>query len=244
MSETTALQVVSEPSGSVGGYVAALQRMASDPATDVVKMQAMFAMQMEAMRYSAEVEFNAAMARLQPLLPAIVKTKENTNTHAKYAEYHNLVKVVRPLASAEGFSWSFNTEPMLSGQTAGMLVSGELMHSLGHKKQFKIWVPNDTGPGRSAVQAIGSSMTYAERYLVKAMFGLVEIGADDDGNGGKYDPLTRDHVDDLTTLIRDAKLGVKAVEQFCSIYNVKTINQIPDLMFADAVARINNRTAR
>jgi hypothetical protein len=45
----------------------------------------------------------------------------------------------------------------------------------------KMPVPPDTGGAKGAGQAIGSSMTYGQRYSLCAAFGIVTKGLDNDG---------------------------------------------------------------
>ena len=45
-------------------------------------------------------------------------------------------------------------------------------------------LPPDVGPGRNALQAMGSTLSYAKRYLAEMLFNIVRENEDDDGQAG------------------------------------------------------------
>jgi hypothetical protein len=45
--------------------------------------------------------------------------------------------------------------------------------------------PPDAGGAKNAIQARASTISYLERYTLKAICGVAEGGEDDDGNGGR-----------------------------------------------------------
>ena len=72
-----------------------------------------------------------------------------------------------------------------------MEITCTLSHEGGHSESVSMGGPPDTGPGRNAMQARGSTKTYLERYTLTAILGLAAQDADDDGKGGpaKVSPL-------------------------------------------------------
>jgi hypothetical protein len=66
-----------------------------------------------------------------------------------------------------------------------------LTHRLGHSESTSLEGPNDDSGGKNAIQAVGSSTTYLERYTLLAVTGLAVKDQDDDGVGAsarKADP--------------------------------------------------------
>jgi hypothetical protein len=59
-----------------------------------------------------------------------------------------------------------------------------LTHELGHSESTCLEGPHDDSGGKNAIQAVGSTTHYLERYTVLAATGLAVKDADDDGQGG------------------------------------------------------------
>jgi hypothetical protein len=69
--------------------------------------------------------------------------------------------------------------------------------------------PPDAGGAKNAIQARASTISYLERYTLKAICGVAEGGEDDDGNGGREPP---ECPADLLQAARDESLkGWKAL---------------------------------
>jgi hypothetical protein len=60
----------------------------------------------------------------------------------------------------------------------------------------------DTGPGRNAIQAIGSTITYLQRYTLMAITGTAASDQDDDGKGSaRSEYITDEQADEVTALL-------------------------------------------
>jgi hypothetical protein len=63
-------------------------------------------------------------------------------------------------------------------------IACRVRHAAGHSEETEFGGPIDTGPGRNAIQARKSSVTYLERITMLLALGLAEYDADDDGAAG------------------------------------------------------------
>lgn len=63
-----------------------------------------------------------------------------------------------------------------------------LTHRAGHCRTSERFCRPDPGPGRNDIQAEGSGESYGRRYLTLAVWNIVTVGADDDGDTA--DPIT------------------------------------------------------
>ncbi len=181
-----------------------LSRAAADPKVDVAKLQALLDMQERIQRREAEVEFNAALARLMPMLPRIEKDgiirDKSGAIRSKYARYETIDLIIRPLLAEEGFSISFDTED----STAGFIrVTGTLAHRMGHSRQSKITVPTSSQVITGA-QAVGSAVSFCKRYICVNLLNIVTCEEDNDGQG---DPSTisADQLLTIETMLQDFK---------------------------------------
>lgn len=186
-----------------------------NPNVDVGKMQALVELQIKMMDKQAEIEFNQALNRLQSRLKPIQKTSEidhgkdgNKKVIARYAKYEDIDRIIRPELIAEGFSISFRTDQQADGR---IVVTGRLSHKDGHFREAGVPVSLDTGPGRSNVQAAGSTITYGKRYAVCMLLNIVtQDGLDSDTDGAATDALPTEKAAELDTLLREREKLVSA----------------------------------
>jgi hypothetical protein len=161
----------------------AIDRAAADPNVGLDRLDHLTALYERALAREAEATFNAALAKLQPKLPVLEERGEITDADgavkATYATWEDTVEAIRPLLARHGFSLSFKAG---RSATAGFVsVIGVLRHEAGHKEDAELQLPADTTGDKNAVQAIGSTVTYGQRYVAKMLLNLVSRGADDDG---------------------------------------------------------------
>ena len=159
--------------------------------------------------YEDRDAFNAALRRMQDKIKPIIKDCENNQTHSRYASAEAIDNMIDKLIEDEGMTLSF--VPKASDKDNEFIVVGVL--SLGaYSKEYPLPIPCDgkgpKGDGvMSRVQAVGSGVTYAKRYIKNMIFNLRFKEKDDDGNraGGKQ-PGVLDERDHLTHLdnIRNA----------------------------------------
>lgn len=166
----------------------------------------------------------AALAKAQAEFPPIPKDKTvevATRSGGKYkfayAPLDTIMEKIRPTLKANGlaFMQSLNGESLTT----------TLLHTSGE------WLASDPMPVRvvdSGSQAFGSAITYARRYALTAMLGIVTEDDDDgnaaDGNSAKatvevprpnHKPVTKDVWDSLSTdeqtWLNDIAEGVRTV---------------------------------
>ncbi len=201
-----------------------ITRAALDPQIDVAKLERLLAIQQTLLADQRRTAFRAALARLQERLPQI--TKQGTildrdgKARNRFAKIEDIDATIRPLCAEEGFSFSFDSK---AGPGGLIEFTGTLHHREGHAETKTIALPVDTGAGRNAVQSVGSTTSYARRYLLGMHLNLVTRDEDDDGAGGSgNEPITAAQVAELGRLLSEAGgdparfckwLGVEGVEQ-------------------------------
>jgi len=125
-------------------------------------------------------DFAAFKAEAVPL----VKNKQVKDGPLKgkgYAELHAVVNAITPALSRHNLSASWK---LTKDERDWIEVTCYLKHSKGHSESVSMGGPPDAGGAKNAIQARASTVSYLERYTLKAIVGLAEQGVDDDGNGG------------------------------------------------------------
>jgi hypothetical protein len=171
------------PAGSMLQFIGmALQ----DERIDVGKLDALLRMQREVVADDARARFNAALLEAQREMPRVQKNGTIQLGERKgaipFAQWEDVDSALRPIMQRHGFSLSFTSGPRPDG--TGLIVTARLLHAAGHEQEYSMPLPADVGPGRNALQALGSSLSYGKRYLAEMIFNIVREGADDDGKLG------------------------------------------------------------
>lgn len=191
-----------------------IQRAAADPACDIEKMERLMQLHERMQAKSAEQAFNAAMAQMQCAIPTVGEDAQNAHTKNSYATLDGINYVLKPIMQRFGFAITFKVDHSANG----ISITGILMHSAGHREQTTLLLPIDTGPGRNAVQAVGSSTTYGKRYVMCALLNITTGDArDDDGVGSTPVVLvTAAQASQLGALL--AKSSEKAQDAFAGLH--------------------------
>lgn len=129
----------------------------------------------------AKQYYDAAIAKFKANPPRIVKNKEVSfgNTSYSHATLDEVTAKVTAALSAVGIShkWEVAQDgPKIS-------VSCVLTHAHGHSEKTTLSAAADTSGSKNPIQAIGSAVTYLQRYTLLAATGLAVAGSDDDGAG-------------------------------------------------------------
>ena len=104
--------------------------------------------------------------------------------------------------SAVGIShkWKMCQSPEIS-------VTCVLTHEMGHSEETTLKASPDTSGSKNSIQAIGSTVTYLERYTLLAAVGLAAAGMDNDGRAADEEqkPKTpEERVAECLSLIKEA----------------------------------------
>lgn len=135
--------------------------------------------------------FESAMADARSEFETIIKG--NAVEHNGVLKYYHedlssVRRAVAPALAGNGLSYRWRTTQSRDGIVVTCVVS----HELGHVEETTLGpVAPDASGGKNAVQAVGSTVTYLQRYTLKAALGL-DAEHDDDGRGGPSQHRDRD----------------------------------------------------
>lgn len=148
----------------------------------------------------AKKAYNAAMARFKADPPQITKNKHVKfgQTEYDHATLDHVAEQLTKALSQVGISHTWAVEqngPEIS-------VSCVLTHEMGHSERTTLKASPDSSGSKNAIQAIGSAVTYLQRYTLLAATGMA-AGLDDDGNGS--DPMVEAEVVKMLDWIEAAR---------------------------------------
>lgn len=131
----------------------------------------------------ARKAYNLAFSDFKAEAVRVLKAKQVTDGPLKgkaYAELYSVVDAVTPALSKHGLSASWK---ITKDDRDWLEVTCTLKHVKGHYESVSMGGPPDSGGAKNAIQARASTVSYLERYTLKAVTGIAEGGQDDDGQG-------------------------------------------------------------
>jgi hypothetical protein len=147
----------------------------------------------------ARKAFDVAIAAAKAEIPVIAKTATGHNAK-KYADFAAIARVVDPIISKHGLSYRFRTV-----QADKISVTCVLSHEAGHCEETTLAGPADQTGNKNAIQAIGSTLTYLQRYSLVQALGLAAAEDDDGKTGAPVDFITDEQADELMALLKETK---------------------------------------
>lgn len=134
----------------------------------------------------ARKAFVAAMTAFKQEAPAVLKkgdtvdfTTQKGRTHYNYANLGSIVQEITAILGKHELSASWGTAQDGNNVT----VTCHVTHIAGHRESVTLTGPIDESGNKNRIQAVGSTVTYLQRYTLLAALGLA-TGEDDDGRGG------------------------------------------------------------
>lgn len=181
----------------------------------------------------ARREFDEAIAAAKAEIPAIHKNREGHN-NKRYADFAAIAKVVDPIITRHGLSYRFRT-----AQTdARISVTCILAHRAGHSEESTLAGPADTTGNKNAIQAIGSTLTYLQRYSLVQALGLAASEDDDGVKGGAEGTLNDEQCNAIQQLVLESGANVAA---FLNYMKAENISDIPASKYKEAVAMLEQK---
>lgn len=157
--------------------------LAVSQGADIDKISKLMDLQERYQKAEAQQAYNVAFAAFKDETVKILRNKDVSDGPLRgksYAELFSIVNAVTPALSKHGLSASWK---LTKDDKDWLEVTCTLRHSLGHSESVSMGGPPDNGGAKNAIQARASTVTYLEKYTLKAICGVSEQGDDDDGNG-------------------------------------------------------------
>jgi hypothetical protein len=212
--------------------VSMIERVAMDPNSDLAKLERMLELKERHDAQNAKAAFSSAFARASAEFPTIPLNGKGHN-NKPYATLEDITKLTRPVLSKHGLALTFSID--VGDQ---VVVTAKLMHEQGHSESTSMALPRDTSGSKNAVQAVGSTQKYGQRYTAQAILGL-SLGMDDEDDGAGAtgrETITPAQIEELRGLIE--KAGVTP-ETVCTAAKVADLYDISAADFAPLAKKLN-----
>lgn len=193
----------------------------------------------------ARKAFDQAMSLAKAGIPVITKNRHvgfdskkagAARTDYKHEDLAEIARTVDPILAKHGLSYRFRTS---SAPNEPVTVTCIVSHELGHSEENTLQGPRDESGNKNSIQSIGSTITYLQRYSLKAALGL-SAAADDDGRASEpVDAITLDQAADLRTDLeaiaqQDGKEVAPTIANFLKFMKVENLSDIPAARLEEA----------
>lgn len=166
----------------------------------------------------ARKAFDEAIAAAKAEIPPIVRNAKGHNSKA-YADFSAIARVVDPIISKHGLSYRFRTK-----QDERINVTCIISHKAGHSEETTLAGPSDTSGNKNAIQAIGSTLTYLQRYSLVQALGLAAANDDDGRSVATGETITQGQADALIDRIEAVNADRK---KFLAFFEIEKIEDLP-----------------
>ena len=172
-----------------------VMQYALDQKADVATLEKMMALQERYEQNEARKAYHVAMATFKRNPPKIEKDANVSygNTSYKHATLANVAEKINNGLSEQGLSAAWQTEQ----RDKSISVTCKITHILGHSESTTLEAGADTSGAKNSIQAIGSTITYLQRYTLLSLTGLATSEVDDDGQGSEAQYITEDQIETI-----------------------------------------------
>jgi hypothetical protein len=213
--------------------------VAMERGADLDKMQQLMDLQERWEANEARKAFVSAMAEFKANPPEILKGKHVKFTTQKgVTEYDHATLADVCSAAIKGLADVGVSHRWTVSQEGKIKVACILTHKRGHSESVEMSAGADDSGGKNSIQAIGSTVTYLQRYTLLAATGLAARDMDDDAKAGATDLITASQAADLTALADEVGANMA---QFLKYLNVEKLADLPAAKHRAAVAALENK---
>jgi hypothetical protein len=209
------------------------QAIASGAGIEVIER--LLAMQERWEATQARKSFNAAIAAFKSNPPEILKTVTVSfgggKTSYKHEDLAELLAAVDPALAAHGLWTRFKVDSTNNVVTVICVIG----HADGYSEEAsKLSAAPDTSGSKNPIQAIGSAVSYLQRYTLKAALGLAAAKDDDGlGAGKRGDVITEEQANNISQMLLDHP-HIK-VEKFLELASAQSISDIMAVKYPAAM---------
>lgn len=211
-------------------------RFAVQSGADLEKLEKVLELQMRWEANEAKKAYSLAMAAFKENPPQIDKDKSVSfgtgKTAYKHASLYNVTQKISSELSKNGLSAAWSTKQ--DGKIIS--VTCTITHKLGHSESTTLSADPDASGSKNPIQAVGSTVTYLERYTLLALTGLATFEQDTDAL--PEEPIDQKQLNTILDHIADKQ--VDAVK-FMSYLKVDSLEKMPKSKYQQAMTALENK---
>lgn len=184
---------------------------------DIANIEKLMDLQERWEKNKAKKAFNQALVEFQHRCPVIEKRKESHNY--KYAPLGDIVTQIKDVLFDCGLSYRFEQNYEQGNITVTCIIS----HIDGHSESTTMTALADKSGSKNDIQAIGSAVTYLQRYTLLGALGITTADEDMDGRlPDEYREVDRERTQKLLNAAEEScKRGSAGFQTFWQSLSIK-----------------------
>jgi hypothetical protein len=194
----------------------------------------------------ARKAFDEAMASAKADIQPISQNRKvefeakngGASTNYKFEDLAQIERQVGPILTKFGLSYRYRVESEIDQPVR---VTCVVAHRDGHSEETTLSAGRDSTGNKNSIQSIGSTITYLQRYTLKAALGLA-VSHDDDGKSAQaLDTVSPEQVEMLFRLI---EASGTPTEKFCEWAKIEAVQHLLANQFDAAVRALEAKKAK
>lgn len=175
--------------------------MAIEKGADLATIEKFMDLQERNNAYEAKKQFVTAMSAFKSVNLKINKDSKVSfgTTEYSHASLGNVTNVIGQELAKHGLSFNWKTKQHEGGLIEVMC---SITHVMGHSETTSLQASPDQSGGKNNIQAVGSTVTYLERYTLLALTGCATSEQDSDAMPA-VELITEDQANELYGLVSD-----------------------------------------
>ena len=193
----------------------------------------------------ARKAYVVAMAKFKANPPVIIKdrqvcyeNKDKSVTTYNHASLGAVTNLINAEMSKYGLFASWTTE-----QAERVSVTCTISHELGHSESVTMISSLDQTGGKNNIQALGSVVSYLQRYTLLSATGLAAQEMDDDGKGASppVELISEAQLINLAEICESKGYDAEnKLAGLAKVWKLAKISDMPAAWFEKAQVRLNN----
>jgi hypothetical protein len=209
---------------------------------DITILEKLMALQERWEANNARRAFDEAMSAAKAEIPTITKNRhvgfESKKVGAAKTDYRHedlaeIARTVDPILGKHGLSYRFRTTSEINQPIS---VTCKISHRGGHFEENTLTAGRDDSGNKNSIQAIGSTVTYLQRYTLKAALGLAASNDDDAKTAEAPETISEEQFAKLRELMVEARSNEV---KFLELFKIETVADLPASKFQKAVDELN-----
>lgn len=241
----------SSAKSDAGSILGAIMQAASNPEIDADKVERLMAMYRQIMADEAKRAYLAAFPDMQADLPVVnqngqIEIREKGGSRViqstRYAKWEDINEAIQPVLRAHGFGLSFRLSVADDGKQNTTAV---LSHRDGHQEETTVTLMHDSTGSKNSVQAVGSTISYGQRYSARALLNFQSRAREDRDDDGRAADGIETISEDQVMVLRDLAASVDADEKrFCTFMRIDNLSELPATRFNEAKTALQRKRTK
>lgn len=212
-----------------------LLSLAIQKGSSIEQLTQLFDLKLRVDADEARKAFVKAMAGFRSEVKTIHKNGVGHN-NARYATLDAITDAINPILAKNDLSFCWSIE-----QGNQITVHCDVTHIAGHSQRTTLAAAPDDSGKKNAIQSVGSTVTYLQRYTLNAALGLATGVVDDDGNAsGDYPRITEDQAAEINQLLQETNYDM---ERFLRIHGTPSVDEMHEVSYGPAMNLLLSKQA-